>query len=127
MAASDSDPICLFVYGSLRSGGSAAGYLSGCSPIGTFRIPGSLYDLDGDYPALVLDEAGEVEGEVWRCPTELLTLLDRYELVHEGMYERARVRVGEHDCWTYVAGPALAALLVPERRIASGTWPPRTG
>ncbi len=98
--------------------------LRGCECVGTFRIAGALYDINGAFPALVLDGSGEVEGEVWRCPAGVLPRLDRYEGVAAGLYARVRVRAGEHDCWTYVAGPALAHLLTPELRIPSGVWAP---
>ena len=32
------------------------------------------------------------------------------------------VRVAGVACWTYVAGPALAQVLKPANRIASGDW-----
>jgi gamma-glutamylcyclotransferase (GGCT)/AIG2-like uncharacterized protein YtfP len=116
----------LFVYGTLRSGGGAAGLLRGCEHVGTGTVAGTLYDL-GAYPALVLDGEGRVEGEVWRCPAKALARLDEYEGVPEGLYRRVAVQVGGADCWTYVAGPALRSRLTPERRIRSGRWPVREG
>jgi gamma-glutamylcyclotransferase (GGCT)/AIG2-like uncharacterized protein YtfP len=116
----------LFVYGTLRSGGGAAGLLHGCERVGTGTVAGTLYDL-GAYPALVLDGEGRVEGEVWRCPAEALARLDEYEGVPEGVYRRVAVQVGGTDCWTYVAGPTLEPRLTPERRIRSGRWPVREG
>lgn len=116
----------LFVYGTLRSGGDAVGLLRGCRLAGTGRVAGTLYDL-GDYPALVLDGRGLVEGEVWRCPADALGRLDEYEGLPSGLYARVRVAVDGTECWTYVAGPALAPRLTPERRIPSGRWPPGAG
>ncbi|HEV2132495.1 MAG TPA: gamma-glutamylcyclotransferase family protein [Longimicrobiaceae bacterium] len=112
----------LFVYGTLRGGGGAAGKLRGCAFLGTACVAGALYDVNGEYPTLVPDGSGSVVGEVWRCPAAVLRRLDRYEGLAAGLYSRVRVRAGEHDCWTYVAGPALAEVLIPERRIASGCW-----
>jgi gamma-glutamylcyclotransferase (GGCT)/AIG2-like uncharacterized protein YtfP len=116
----------LFVYGTLRSGGGAAGLLRGCRMVGTGSVAGTLYDL-GDYPALVLDGRGPVEGEVWRCPADVLDRLDEYEGVPDGLYLRAAVVVDGTECWTYVAGPLLRSRLTPERRIRSGRWPPDAG
>ena len=113
----------LFVYGTLRSGGGAAGLLRGCRLAGPGIVAGTLYDL-GDYPALVLAGSGPVEGEVWRCPAYALARLDEYEGVAEGLFERVEVEAAGARCWTYVAGPLLAPRLTPERRIAAGRWPP---
>ncbi|NIR43395.1 MAG: hypothetical protein GWM93_05820, partial [Gemmatimonadetes bacterium] len=52
-----------------------------------------------------------------------LAELDRYEGVDEGLFRRAAVRVGEHACWVYVAGPKLGARLVPEARVATSRTP----
>lgn len=112
----------LFVYGTLRTGGEAAGKLHGSEFLGTECVTGALYDVNGEYPALVLDGSGSVDGEVWYCPAAVLRRLDRYEGLVAGLYSRVRVRAGEHDCWTYVAGPALAEVLTRERRIVSGCW-----
>lgn len=113
----------LFVYGTLRRGGSAGGLLRGCECIGGGTVAGTLYDL-GAYPALVTGGEGAVEGEVWRCPAEVLSRLDEYEGVPGGLYRRVPVQVSGRDCWTYVAGPALEPRLTPGQRIASGRWPP---
>ncbi len=112
----------LFVYGTLRTGGEAAGMLCGCEFLGTARTTGAIYDVNGEYPALVLDGSGSVEGEVWRCPAGVLRRLDHFEQVAAGLYARVRVQAGEHECWTYIAGPLLAEVLIPARRIASGCW-----
>ena len=116
----------LFVYGTLRSGGGAAGLLRDGRRVGTGTVAGTLYDL-GRYPALVPDGRGAVEGEVWRCPADALARLDEYEGVAEGLFERVEVDVGGVRCWTYVAGPLLAPRLPPERRVPSGRWPPGAG
>jgi gamma-glutamylcyclotransferase (GGCT)/AIG2-like uncharacterized protein YtfP len=116
----------LFVYGTLRSGGGAAGLLRGCRLVGAGTVAGTLYDL-GAYPALVLDGRGPVEGEVWRCGADAPDRLDEYEGVPGGLYLRVRVVVEGTECWTYVAGPLLERQLTPERRIRSGRWPPGSG
>lgn len=117
------EPVHVFVYGTLRRGGRASALLRGCECLGVRRVRGSLYDVNGAYPALVLEDAGEVEGEVWRCSGALLAELDQYEGVGQGLYHRVRVEVEGTPCWTYVAGPGLESVLTPERRIAAGVWP----
>lgn len=114
----------LFTYGTLRSGlthGVGRELLRECERVGTGTVRGTLYDT-GDYPALLLSGDDTVEGEVWRCPASLLRVLDRYEATEEGLFRRAAVRVGEHACWVYVAGPRLGPRLRPEARIESGSW-----
>lgn len=112
----------LFVYGSLRSTGSAVGKLVNSQLIGPGTVGGVLYDMDGEYRALVLYGSTPVHGEVWRCPAELLASLDEYERVDEGLFRRvgveARLENGTtQGCWTYVAGPRLSRKLTPARRI----------
>lgn len=114
----------LFTYGTLRRGHEAARLLEGCERIGPATVAGSLYDIDGEYPALVLAGAGRVEGEIWRCPPEVLARLDEYEGVSEGLFRRVATEAGGLACWVYVAGPKLARRLTPRRRIKSGRWPP---
>ncbi len=115
----------LFVYGTLRSHGGAAARLTGCQLAGDAVLEGTLYDL-GDFPALMLYGSSPVHGEVWRCPADMLPGLDEYEGVDRGLFRRAAVTAGGVPGWTYVAGPALAHQLTPERRLRSGDWRPRT-
>lgn len=126
MSQDTESTIHVFVYGTLRTGGSAGGLLRGCEHVGASTVEGALYDM-GAYPVLVLGGGGRVDGEVWRCPVATLARLDEYEGVREGLYRRVRVEAGGVECWTYVAGPALELRLTPERRIAAGRWPPRPG
>jgi gamma-glutamylcyclotransferase (GGCT)/AIG2-like uncharacterized protein YtfP len=113
----------LFVYGTLQRGGSAASLLRDCELMGRGQIGGVLYDIDGQYRALVMYGSTPVPGEVWRCPSEVLAMVDSYERVDEGMFRRVGVSVPvdgdtKHTaCWTYVAGPALSRKLIPTRRI----------
>jgi gamma-glutamylcyclotransferase (GGCT)/AIG2-like uncharacterized protein YtfP len=107
----------LFTYGSLVSAdtGPGAELLAGCERVAEASVRGTLYDL-GEYPALVLSGSTTVPGVVWRCPVERLPRLDAYEGVQDGLFRRAAVRVGEHACWIYVAGPRLGLRLRPEAR-----------
>jgi gamma-glutamylcyclotransferase (GGCT)/AIG2-like uncharacterized protein YtfP len=119
----------LFAYGTLMTGLSRRSLLGPAVLEGTGRIRGSLYDF-GEYPGVVLDDAGWVTGELYRVPdlAERLTRLDReewYDAADEArsLYVRRRVTVEldggtSGDAWVYVYnGP-------PGRgpRIPSGDW-----
>jgi gamma-glutamylcyclotransferase (GGCT)/AIG2-like uncharacterized protein YtfP len=117
----------LFVYGTLRTGASAADLLAGCERVGAGTLHGTLYDIGGRFPALLPYGSGTVHGEVRRCPAELLARLDSHEGTAAGLFRRIAGEVetsaGERvACWVYTAGPALAHELTPERRIEGGEW-----
>ena len=112
----------LFVYGTLRADGVAAELLAQAGYIRAAAVPGTLYDIDGAYPALMLYGGTPVRGEIWHCPPDLLAQLDAYESVQHGLFRRVGVEVAGLPCWTYVAGPALASKLTPERRVDAGDW-----
>lgn len=118
------DSFHLFVYGTLRSQGVANPLLADCTRMGEATVGGVLYDIDGEFPALVPYGTARIAGEVWRCPAETLPDLDAYEGVQQGLFRRIGVHVRMHSsdevgCWIYVAGPGLARKLVPAARIAT--------
>lgn len=116
----------IFVYGTLRRGGTAHDRLRGCAYVADATVGGTLYDIDGRYPALLLYGDAPVRGEVWSCPAELLPELDAYEGVADGLFRRVGVEATAADgllpCWTWTAGPALARKLVPDARLARASW-----
>lgn len=119
----------LFVYGTLRKGGSGAAVLSGCEHLGAASVPGLLYDIEGRFPALLLYGDAPVPGELWRCPASLLLRLDEYEGVDNGLFRRVGVEPVTPSgdslaAWTYVAGPALSRKLTPDARLDPAVWPP---
>ena len=84
----------LFIYGTLKRGGSNHVFLSGQAFLGPARTaPGfTLYSL-GDYPGMVRspgDTAG-VTGELWSVDDSCLAELDHLEGLDEGLYERVEV------------------------------------
>ena len=84
----------VFVYGTLKRGGSNHVFLRGQRFLGTARTaPGfTLYSL-GDYPGMVRapgDTTG-VTGELWSVDDACLAELDRLEGLNEGLYERIDV------------------------------------
>jgi gamma-glutamylcyclotransferase (GGCT)/AIG2-like uncharacterized protein YtfP len=116
----------LFVYGTLRGDGEAAGMLEGCEFVGTGSVAGHLYEIDGRFPAVVLYGDTRVKGEVWHCPPELLLRLDEYEGTRTGLFRRVAVDAdvggAPVPCWVYAAGPALSRKLTPAARLRSGSW-----
>ena len=114
----------LFVYGTLRSGGSATNMLAGAERVGEGTVGGVLYDIDGEFPALIVYGRTPVQGEIWCCPAPLLSALDAYERIDTGLFRRIGVEATTFDgaivpCWAYVSGPRLASKLTPARRIES--------
>ncbi len=84
----------VFVYGTLKRGGSNHLFLEGQKYLGAVRTePGfALYSL-GDYPGMVRapgDTVG-VTGELWSVDDACLAELDRLEGLDEGLYERVDV------------------------------------
>ena len=108
----------VFVYGTLRPGGSAEHRLAGGKLLGSGFIRGRLYQIDW-YPGVVLDESGgPVSGEVFEVDDEHLARLDDYE---GSEYRRTMVRVNGDvpwDAWMWVwSGPVDEG-----KRIAGGDW-----
>jgi len=112
----------IFVYGTLRLGEPESARMRVCERVRAARVTGTLYDVDGSYPALVLAGTDTVYGEIWRCTPETLMELDRCEFVTEGLFRRVALRIDGLACWTYVAGGAIATRLSPARRIPGGSW-----
>ncbi len=84
----------IFVYGTLKRGGSNHQHLAGQTFLGEGRTgPGfRLFDL-GAYPGMVARADGHrgVPGEVWAVDAACLARLDVLEGVAEGLYRRDRV------------------------------------
>ena len=99
----------LFVYGTLRSDGSAADRLAGCTLVAKGTVRGTLYDIDREYPALMLYGHTPVTGEIWHVPSSaMLAELDAYEGIEDGLFRRVAASVEGYACWMYVAGHGLA-------------------
>ena len=86
----------VFVYGTLKHGGTNHAFLAGQKFLGPVRTqPGfTLYSL-GDYPGMVRapgDTAG-VAGELWAVDDACLKQLDELEGVADGLYERVPLRL----------------------------------
>jgi gamma-glutamylaminecyclotransferase len=117
----------VFVYGTLRCGGSNHFRMAGAEFVAAATVRGRLYQIEW-YPGLVLDEsAGEVLGEVYQVSGFLLERLDDFE---GGEYRRVLTQAqcgGGHrsllSAWIWEwLGPCDE-----KNRIISGDWlaPPR--
>ena len=88
----DSSPQLVFVYGTLRPGGSNHFRMAGAEFIAAGTITGRMYRIDW-YPGLILDETGdEIHGEVYSVPPELLSALDVFEGLSAGEIEGSEYR-----------------------------------
>jgi len=87
----------VFVYGTLKRGGSNQGYMRGQKFCGIARteIGFCLIDL-GEYPGMIADpsDIDGVVGEVWAISGAGLARLDALEGVADGLYRRERVALG---------------------------------
>ena len=117
----------VFVYGTLRAGGSndIRRYSPPPCRIGNASIAGTLYDF-GSWPGLRLHGSGIVVGEVWRIDPGIEPLLDELEGVRadgNGEYARRTVSID-------VAGRPITCLVYEIRAdrvqgrsvIANGDW-----
>ena len=111
----------VFVYGTLRRGGSNHFRMDGAEFVGGGGIAGRIFRIDW-YPALVLGGESTVNGELFRVCSEHLRALDVFEGIVPGEgesreYRRVKVEVtldsGEKESawvWEWIGdlGSALA-------------------
>lgn len=115
----------VFVYGTLKRGGSNHAFLAGQAFLGAARTQAgyTLYSL-GDYPGMVRapgDTAG-VTGELWAVDDACLAELDRLEGLDEGLYERVDVLLAPNP---FAASAQTYLYLRPHHGLAplGSTWP----
>ena len=118
----------VFVYGTLRRGGSNAFRMDGAEFIASGKVAGRLY-LISWYPGVVLDAGTEtVEGDLYRVGASQLSALDEFEGISANEIEGAEYRrvktevtTGGHEvfvAWSYEwKGPVEES-----KRIMSGDW-----
>jgi gamma-glutamylaminecyclotransferase len=84
----------VFVYGTLKRGGSNHRFLAGQQFLGeATTAPGyTLYSLGG-YPGMVrsINSTHFVTGEVWNVDDACLAKLDKLEGIDEGLYARESI------------------------------------
>ncbi|MDM0111961.1 gamma-glutamylcyclotransferase family protein [Variovorax sp. J22R133] len=120
-------PRYVFVYGTLRAGGSndIARFSPAPERIGEGEIAGTLYDL-GAYPGARLDGAGRVRGEIYRIVPALEVQLDRLEEVlpnDEGEYRKRELRIDVgHESLNCLVYEIQLDRCAGKRVIKSGDW-----
>jgi gamma-glutamylcyclotransferase (GGCT)/AIG2-like uncharacterized protein YtfP len=122
----------VFVYGTLRKGGSNHFRMDGAEFVGKGTVGGGIYLIDSNpeliFPALKLDNEGRVVGEVYRVSETQLIALDafegiseRYEEPYEYRREMVTVEMDAGDpvnAWVWVWNSCLdGAKPLPE-----GDW-----
>jgi gamma-glutamylcyclotransferase (GGCT)/AIG2-like uncharacterized protein YtfP len=110
----------IFVYGTLRSGGSNHHFLRGsvCAEQNV-RLSGYIMYNFGKYPFVkpCADTNRTILGEIYEISADTLQRLDKLEGTDVGLYER--IFDDNIDAWLYVSG-ANAPDNLPE--IKSGDW-----
>lgn len=110
----------VFVYGTLRSGGSNAFRMASGKKLADATVRGRLYHIDW-YPGLVLDPAaGPVAGELHEMPAPAMAELDAFEGTE---YRRVTAAVNLADGGAATAWIWEWSQPVDEsRRISHGDW-----
>jgi len=117
----------VFVYGTLRQGGSNHFRMAGSRFVCAGRVKGRLYRIDW-YPGLIIDsEAGEVLGEVYDVTAEQLRELDVFEGISAGEFEgceyrRALTNVNSGDSTTHAWVWEWVGPFTETKRIPDGDW-----
>jgi gamma-glutamylcyclotransferase (GGCT)/AIG2-like uncharacterized protein YtfP len=124
----ESPPQLVFVYGTLRRGGSNHFRMAGAEFVAQGTITGRMYRIDW-YPGLVLDDAGdEIHGEVYWVTPDLLSTLDIFEGLSAGEiegseYRRVQTTVVQQDSQTLTAWVwEWLGLTEESQRLADGDW-----
>ena len=110
----------IFVYGTLRTGGSNHHRMAGATPHGAGTVRGRLYRIDW-YPGILLGEAGyDVRGEAFAVDAATLAALDAFEGTE---YRRVRTTVSRDngapiEAWIWEYHMPVTGL----REIPSGDW-----
>ena len=115
----------VFVYGTLKRGGSNHDCLAGQRFRGDARtVPGfRLVDL-GQYPGLIPypDDQDGVTGEVWWVDNSALARLDELEGLREGLYRREAIRLQPPFADDFVQTYFYAWSTTGRPHSPGGTW-----
>ena len=118
----------VFVYGTLRRGGSNHFRMAGADFVNSGTVMGHLYAIDW-YPGLVLDPAGdEIQGEICSVGPGLLADLDRFEGLSAGEIEGSEYRRVLTDVMQQNSLPTTAfvwewlGMTDPSQRLPDGDW-----
>lgn len=115
----------IFVYGTLKRGGTNHHWLQGQTFVAPAQtVPGfRMYALDG-YPGLVAapDDRNGVTGEIWEVDGRCLAALDELEGIAEGLYRRVPIPLADAPPGEVVEA-YLYARSVEGRAALGPTWP----
>jgi gamma-glutamylcyclotransferase (GGCT)/AIG2-like uncharacterized protein YtfP len=127
---SDGSGELVFVYGTLRRGGSNSFRMDGAEFIASGQAGGAMFVISW-YPGLVLDmEKGHVLGDLYRVGPEQLAALDEFEglaanELEGGEYRRVKTEIilldkpyGAVEAWVW----EWKGEVDPSRKIPSGDW-----
>lgn len=116
----------IFVYGTLKRGGSNHAFLTGQNFIQSARtVPGySLVHLR-DFPGMISDDTDQagVAGEIWKVDAACLEKLDDLEGVDEGLYRRESIRLRDFPAEECVQTYLYAGDISGRSRLPHGHWP----
>ncbi|MFT3869395.1 MAG: gamma-glutamylcyclotransferase family protein [Nibricoccus sp.] len=115
----------VFVYGTLKHGGSNHHLMAGQQFIAIAKTEPlyKLYSI-GAYPGMVdvPTNGNPIEGEIWAVDADCLAKLDRLEGLDEGLYKRVPIRLQPPNNVSMVEGylylPSIAG-----RRDCGTYWP----
>lgn len=117
----------VFVYGTLKSGMSANGFLDGRVRMGTCTVHGVMLHLGG-CPGFVHPDINDgdarwcrVQGEIYKVYPEDLPTLDRYEGVPH-LYVRERANTAMGAVWIYVYQRSRFELGESTLMVSNGVW-----
>ena len=109
----------LFVFGTLKRGGSNAARLTGATFVGERRTaPGYCLHRLGAYPVLVQTGEGVVSGELYLLTEPHLAALDEFEGCPT-LYQRRTIRLGdgtEAEAYTRLPAAVLGLPVIPGGR-----------
>lgn len=84
----------VFVYGTLKRGGTNHSFLTGQNYLGRAQsAPGYTLVSLGEYPGMIVavDDKVGVSGELWNVDANCLAQLDQLEGIDEGLYQRVKI------------------------------------
>jgi gamma-glutamylcyclotransferase (GGCT)/AIG2-like uncharacterized protein YtfP len=123
---SESGHALIFVYGTLKRGGSNHAFLTGQTFLQTARtVAGySLVHLR-DFPGMIPDETDRigVAGEVWKVDANCLAQLDDLEGINEGLYRREPIRLQGFSEYEHAQTYLYAGDVSGKPRHPHGHWP----
>lgn len=120
------DRTLVFVYGTLKRGGTNHAFLRDQQFVGPARtVAGYRLYVVADYPGMVREPADQrgVAGEIWSVDPVGLAALDHLEGVDEFLYRRDFVPLQPPFAETPVQGYLYLRTIRGRRPLLDGNWP----